>query len=60
MTDAQGSPAPPTPLSPYRPIGECAFCDRMRAEGTTFFPSHTPSRNCQSGGHPHCTCDWCF
>ena len=22
--------------------------------------SHWPSRRCDSGGHPHCTCDACF
>lgn len=21
---------------------------------------HNPSPNCESGGGPHCTCDWCF
>ena len=25
-----------------------------------FAPSHKASRACQSGGKPHCTCDWCF
>ena len=25
-----------------------------------FIVSHTPSRYCRSGKHPHCTCDSCF
>jgi len=25
-----------------------------------FAPSHQPSRNCESGKRPHCTCDVCF
>lgn len=43
-----------------RPLGECAECDRYRAEGISMFPSHTPSSFCESGKHPHCTCDMCF
>jgi hypothetical protein len=23
-------------------------------------PNHKASRNCESGKHPHCTCDTCF
>jgi len=42
------------------PPGECAFCDRMRAEGADFFPDHDASSRCQSGAHDHCTCDTCF
>lgn len=42
------------------PPGECAYCDRERAAGNTFFPSHDASEGCQSGKHPHCTCDTCF
>ena len=42
------------------PEGECKYCDDMRARGATFFPSHDASRNCQSGGRNHCTCDTCF
>ena len=40
--------------------GGCAYCDRMRASGEDFHPSHDASRNCQSGGHEHCSCDRCF
>ena len=25
-----------------------------------FYPRHTAMRSCQSGRHPHCTCDTCF
>ena len=25
-----------------------------------FTPSHKPSRRCESGKRPHCTCDVCF
>lgn len=25
-----------------------------------FAPRHKPSSRCQSGKHPHCTCDTCF
>lgn len=23
-------------------------------------PNHYASKNCESGSHAHCTCDWCF
>lgn len=36
--------------------GQCVSCDRDREEG----PSHDPSQACESGKHPHCTCDVCF
>ena len=41
-----------------RPPGECPFCDRHRDD--TMMPSHTASDRCESGKHPHCTCDVCF
>ena len=41
-----------------RPAGECAFCDEHRKDA--MMPSHTPSERCESGKHPHCTCDVCF
>jgi hypothetical protein len=25
-----------------------------------FYPRHTAMPSCQSGRHPHCTCDTCF
>lgn len=40
--------------------GACPYCDRMRAEDESFFPSHDPSGSCASGGHPHCSCSTCF
>ncbi|CAB4167742.1 hypothetical protein UFOVP1292_50 [uncultured Caudovirales phage] len=40
--------------------GECASCDRHRANGDTFFPPHDASRHCRSGGNNHCSCDSCF
>lgn len=42
------------------PEGECAYCDREREAGNSFFPSHTASTRCRSGSHNHCTCDTCF
>ena len=27
---------------------------------TIFAPRHKASSHCQSGKHPHCTCDTCF
>jgi hypothetical protein len=41
-----------------RPEGECKFCDEFRND--SMMPSHTPSKNCESGKHPHCTCSACF
>lgn len=40
--------------------GECVFCDHERDVGNSFHPSHDPSEFCESGRHPHCTCDVCF
>ena len=28
--------------------------------GYVFAPRHKPSKRCESGKHPHCTCDTCF
>lgn len=38
----------------------CAYCDREKAAGTTFFPHHNASASCRSGRRNHCTCDTCF
>lgn len=38
----------------------CAYCDREKERGNTFFPPHHALPSCQSGGHNHCTCDGCF
>lgn len=35
----------------------CKTCDDPTY---TQGPDHTPSRNCESGKRPHCTCDTCF
>lgn len=40
--------------------GQCAYCDREREDGNDWHPSHDASQNCQSGKHPHCSCDTCF
>jgi hypothetical protein len=42
------------------PEGECAYCDRLRAERSTYHPNHNASPRCQSGRRDHCTCDTCF
>ena len=41
-----------------RPRGECPYCDEHG--DSMMMPSHTPSSRCESGKHPHCTCDACF
>lgn len=42
------------------PLGECTYCDSLRAQGETFHPSHNASPRCESGKRNHCTCDTCF
>ena len=44
------------------PIGECAYCDRVRETEDRTFPSHKAYSFCRSysGGRSHCTCDTCF
>lgn len=42
------------------PPGECTTCDRERAQGNDFHPSHDASDRCESGKHAHCSCDTCF
>ena len=47
---------------------ECKMCEEVYypklASGQLisdiFAPRHKPSDRCQSGKHPHCTCDTCF
>ena len=48
--------ATPPPRRRRLPKGECPSCDRDGPVG----PSHDASPYCQSGKHPHCTCDTCF
>lgn len=50
--------APPPPHIYRLPPGECAYCDAHRND--SMMPPHTPSERCESGKHPHCTCDTCF
>ena len=38
----------------------CAYCEREKANGCTFFPPHNASARCRSGRRAHCTCDTCF
>ena len=43
--------------------GECKICDDRRPTDPALIPPgppHDPSPRCESGGHPHCTCDTCF
>ena len=40
------------------PEGECKTCDAYRHE--TMFPRHHASDRCESGKHPHCTCEICW
>lgn len=40
--------------------GACPYCDREKAAGNTFHPSHDASENCQSGKYSHCSCGTCF
>ncbi len=41
---------------------DCTFCMvQFELYGPhCIMPSHTPSKNCESGKQPHCTCDVCF
>ena len=41
-----------------RPKGECTYCDEHGDD--PMMPSHMASARCESGKHPHCTCDTCF
>lgn len=52
----------PYPATPRHkaPLGECSYCDRERAAGNDFHPSHDASRRCESGRHNHCSCEACF
>lgn len=53
------NPEPPRRRSQAEP-GECAYCDREREAGNSFFPPHDASQHCESGKHAHCSCDTCF
>lgn len=53
-----GDAAKKARLAYRRPPGECAYCDAHRDD--PMMPSHTASARCESGRHPHCTCDTCY
>jgi hypothetical protein len=36
----------------------CPYC-QLHQPGA-MYPPHDASPRCESGGHPHCTCDTCF
>jgi hypothetical protein len=48
------------PYIKQMPKGECTYCDLQYDKPNGFFPPHTASPRCQSGGYNHCTCDTCF
>lgn len=39
-------------------IANCPFCAQHGAD--PMMPYHDASDRCESGKHPHCTCDTCF
>lgn len=39
---------------------EATYISLQKGEGFPFYPNHKPSSMCESGKHPHCTCDACF
>lgn len=41
-------------------LGECLYCDIERDLANDHHPPHDASPRCESGRHPHCTCDVCF
>jgi hypothetical protein len=41
-------------------VDGCAYCDKEKAVGSTFFPNHFASERCESGKRKHCSCDGCF
>lgn len=56
---SMGTPPTPHPKHRHRrPRGECAHCDKHGDE--SMMPSHDASKDCESGKHPHCTCDTCY
>lgn len=53
-------PTKPTTPPPSRQYVEgCEMCALIKAT-PGFGPRHDPSPRCESGKHPHCTCDTCF
>lgn len=39
---------------------DCAECLKYAEEKISFHPRHEPSRYCESGKRPHCTCPICW
>jgi hypothetical protein len=48
----------PATRAHWLPPGECAFCDSHHLD--PMMPYHDASSRCESGKHPHCTCDTCY
>jgi hypothetical protein len=38
----------------------CTYCESIREDTHGWGPYHDASHRCESGKHPHCTCDTCF
>ena len=57
---SDNSQSKPSAWMRMAPEGECAMCDRARAENDQMMPNHSASPRCQSGGYRHCTCDACY
>lgn len=58
-TDSESPPPPPDAVATAdaRKHPDCKTCQDPAQRGG---PSHDPSRNCESGKRPHCSCDTCF
>jgi hypothetical protein len=66
---APGYRSPDEQVRRYQELGMletgCPRCEKNKkvillGGSMPFGPSHKASRGCQSGSHPHCTCDTCF
>lgn len=42
----------------WRQVLACPFCEQHCDD--PMMPYHDASDRCESGKHPHCTCDTCF
>jgi hypothetical protein len=47
-------------LEPGCPGCESSFAAVRTGDELPFMPHHKPSSMCESGKHPHCSCDTCF
>lgn len=50
----------PQPTAGVKWRSDCPACVTYFSGQSGFFPNHGTLPSCQSGGHPHCTCDSCF